>query len=109
MDTHVERFQQQKREEQVGLVFEHNPRKPPLAVGLFLRKGEDREVNVGVEFVVVGIGVMLVVLVDPPPTAKAKCEIADDEAKKSTLAGRVKNLSVAKVVPNESNLSEYKR
>jgi len=109
MDPQVERFQQQEREEEVGLVFDYGPCKSPLAAGLLVRKDEDREVNVGVEVDVVGISVVLVVFVDPPPTAQAKYEIGDDEAKKVTLPSRLENLPMASVVTNECELSGDER
>src|SRR5215211_2941369 len=104
---HADRLQQREGEYEGGLVFHYEAREPSFLECLLFFEGEQRDVHVGVEVRLVGVAVMLVVLVDPPLSAQAEQEVAEEEGEPIVLPGAAKGeLPVPEVVGEEAYLDE---
>src|SRR5882757_10375311 len=66
----AEAFQQQQREEQRRLMLGYPAGQSTLGVALAFGEGEQLDVQVGIVVLVIGVGVMAIVLLDPPRIAE---------------------------------------
>jgi hypothetical protein len=64
-------FEQQQRQEEVALVTGNEADQPGLRDRLPSGEGQCTDLNLGVALLVVGMGVVTVVFVDPPAVAQA--------------------------------------
>ena len=86
----------------------HDPtRDPLLRQRLLFRVGDDSDVDVRVEVLVVGIAVMPVVLVHPPAVAHAEQPVAGHDPDHGVDATAGKHLSVPRVVELEAELAGH--
>jgi hypothetical protein len=102
-------LQQQQRKEQERLVARDHPSKAPLATGLSGGKRQGRNVDVGIQVLVVGVAVVAVVLADPPAEADPDQQIGMDQADQVVGAAAAEDLPVAGVVADEGDLGEDDR
>ena len=103
----ADRFAEQQREEQIGLVAEDQPGQ--ATAGLRLGRGESQHVHRDVWICAfgVGVGVMAAVLGDPPAVAEPDAEIAVQNAEDVTDLPGAGDLPVPGVVAQEPGLSEH--
>jgi hypothetical protein len=106
---HVQRdpLEEQDREEERALV-RHEPaqERGMLAFDAVGRHGDHRELDVGVDAELVGVGVMTGVLVLPPAVAHADEQVADDQADPVVPSAGPEDLAVGRIVTEERDLGE---
>ena len=95
VDMHDPREAEEQRKEQARLMAYQPARETGLRQGLLLRVGDDSDVDVGVEVLVVGIAVMPVVLVHPPSMAHAEQPVPGDDANHRVDAAAREHLLVS--------------
>ena len=103
-------FEQQHREEQGGLVA-GDPAPDAAAPGAGLRLGEHDATGIDVRVAVdvVGVGVVAVVLVDPPAVAQPDQQVRAQQAQQVVVAPGAEDLPMAGVVAEEADLGEHDR
>ena len=101
------RFQQQQREEQVGLEAEHQPGQAPAGPRLGFAEGQHADRDVGVRAFLVGVGVVAVVLTDPPAVAQPDAQVAEQDAEDVVASPGAEDLLVPGVVAQEADLGEH--
>jgi len=79
-------------------------RSPRFSGSWFAVVGDDADADVGVQVNVVGLAVVAIVLVHPPPVAHAQQDIAGDDPDQLVLPLLVEHLVVAGVVELEAEL-----
>src|SRR5215216_7218402 len=102
-------FQQQQGEEQPALVAGNQPDQPMLGAGLVGGEGQGGDADVGVQVLVVGVGVVGVVLGDPPAEADPGEQVGVEQAHLVVGAAGAEELAVAGVVAEEGELGEDHR
>jgi hypothetical protein len=103
----VQSFQEQHREEQPGLAAGKPGAQTAPGAGL-IRGERDRPAgHVGITAHLVGVGVVAVVLGDPPAVAEPDQQVAVDPADQVVGTPRAGDLAVADVVPDEPGLGEH--
>src|SRR5215216_8023147 len=102
-------FQQQQGEEQPALVAGNQPDQPMLGAGLVGGEGQGGDADVGVQVLVVGVGVVGVVLVHPPVEAHPDQQVGVDQADQVVGPAGAEQLAVAGVVADEGQLGEHHR
>ena len=105
----ADRFAEQHREEQVGLVAEHQPGHAPAGARLRGGEGQHAGGDVRVRALGVGVRVVPVVLADPPAAAQPDAEVAEQDAGDVAGPPGGENLPVPGVVAQEPDLGEDHR
>ena len=103
----ADRFQQQHREEQVGLKTERQPGQPRGLAGLGFGEGQHAYHDVGVRAFLVGVGMVAVVLADPPAVAQPNAQVAEQDADDVVGLTGAEDLAVPGVVTQEPDLREH--
>jgi hypothetical protein len=106
-DVQADRFQQQQREEQVGLVPERQPGHAPAGARLGGGERQRADADVRVRAFGVGMGVVTVVLIDPPVVAQPDAEVTEQDAKDVAGPPGGEDLPVPGVVAQEAHLGEH--
>src|SRR6185503_13415923 len=91
-------FKKQEREEEEALIFDDKAWDAAFFESGFFTERYDRDVNIRVHILLVGMGVMLVVLVHPPAITHPDQQVGVQEAEKVILFRGVKSLSMAGIV-----------
>ncbi len=107
-DAQHDRLELQQGEEQERLVLGHPPGESSFGAGLLDGEGQRGNVDVGVFVLVVGVGVVPVVLVDPPPVADPghrRVDVSDQ----IVTPPRGEDLPVPGIMPDEGELGEHHR
>lgn len=104
-----ESFQEQHREEQPGLLTGQPGVRSAAHAGLVLGEGDRAVGDVGVAVDVVGVGMVTVVLGDPPAVAEADQQVGVQVAEQAVDALGGGDLVVSGVVPDEPGLGEHHR
>ena len=102
-------LQQQQREEQPGLVAGEQPDQPVPGAGLAVGEGQRGDADVGVQVLVVGVGVVGVVLGDPPAEADPDQQVGVQQADPVVGGSGAGDLAVAGVVADKGELGEHHR
>src|SRR5208282_6575958 len=102
-------LEQRQREERKMLIFHGKPREPVFSGDLVLRKCKRKQIHVGVRGNVVRRAMMVIVLPEPPTVAESEQEIRMKQAQGLVSNRPVENFLMARVVNDETQLSEHKR
>ncbi|GAA4364654.1 hypothetical protein GCM10023088_09160 [Actinomadura verrucosospora] len=105
----VESFQEQHREEQPGLAAGQPYAESAAGLGVVAGEGDRAGGDVGVAVDLVGVGVVLVVLGDPPAVAETDQQVAVQPSKQDVDPLGTGDLLVARVVAEERGLGERGR
>ena len=96
--------QREERHRPVDLLSGNQARQAAFGGGLGGREGQQGQVNVGVQVGVIGVGVVLVVFLDPPAEADAEEEVAEEQPDQGIGAAVGEHLAVAGIVDEEGEL-----
>src|SRR5919106_2588230 len=102
-------LQQQQGEEQPALVAGQQPDQPVLGAGLVGGEGQGGDADVGVQVLVVGVGVVAGVLGDPPVEADPDPQVGVEEPDQVVGPPGAEQLAVAGVVADKGDLGEDDR
>jgi hypothetical protein len=101
VDLQRDAFQKGEREEEPGLVAGEPAPEAGTVHGLLAGEDEDVGFDVGILVDVIGVGVVAVVLVVPPPVAHPEQQIAVDESDQAAHPPVASDLGVPRVVAYE--------
>lgn len=96
--------EQKHRKEEVGLVFHEALNDPSLPVQIVFPKGNDRNIDIGVEILLIRMTVMFVMFLYPPGITHAYKEIADNETNQIVFPRGMKHLPVSGIMAEEPEL-----
>lgn len=103
----VEAFQGQQREEQQRLVATEETGQATAGAGLLGGPHQDVRGDIGVQFLMIGIGVVAGVLVHPPAVAHAYAEVAEQPSPDLAVPAPPEDLPVGQVVRHQGDLPEH--
>jgi hypothetical protein len=105
----ADRFAEQQREEQVRLVAERQPGRAAASARLRGGEGQRAGGDVRVRALGVGMGMVPVVLIDPPAVAQPDAQVTEHDAKDVVGPPGAEDLPVPGVVAEEPYLGEHHR